>query len=280
MCCGEYYEVIKIVDDTTSIWKDFVLPVGCVALGFGLAEFASWSRKNKEINKVGESFDFEIDSLREPLKKQVAALKELKDTVVKYESISPALYIYKNLEFVKSLDRHLVSEYSEKKYGKENLKRTRKIYNTLIVIEAEMNRLNEFYEKFSNFLDSNYEEYRAIINRYTRTISDYDLELKKKQQTDPFIAETMKLFEETIFKASGTTDIMQFDESLHKKLIYLNIKNFGHPMYKHSSENNQNALDALMAIRIQTESFINKLNNIIKSLESSYEVLYNENIRQ
>ena len=273
----EYKEVIKDAGDIMSIWKDIFLPLGGVALGFGLSEGAAWLRKKREINKIGESFDFEIESLKEPLKKQIVALGELKTTIEKYESTSPALYIYKNIEFVKNLDRHLVSEYSEKKHGKESLKRTRKIFNTLIVIEAEMDRLNEFYDKFSDFLGNNYENYRAVVNQYMRTISDYDLELKKNKKTDPFIFALMQMFNDTILNASGTTDIMQFDDRLHKKIIHLNIQYFGHPLYKDSSENNQKALDTLMAIRIETDAFVNKLNNITKSLESSYDKLYKEN---
>ncbi|MBK9284097.1 MAG: hypothetical protein IPM51_07220 [Sphingobacteriaceae bacterium] len=274
----EYNEIETFVGENSPIWKDLLLSLGGVVVGFTLSESASWIREWKKKQKIGTSFDFEITALREPLKNQIGDIKDLKSVVVKYENVSPSLFIFKNLEFVKSLDRNIVSEYFKSKHGENNLKRTREIYNTLSVVEAEMERYNKFYEEFNIKLSANYHSYRMILTEYSRNLVDYDLLNSSQQNNDTYIISITTLFQQTVFSGGAISNIMPFEKSFHMPILNLNIKAHGHPFCEISSRHNQSALDVIMNVKIDTESFLSKLDNIEKSLKNCYERIYQEKL--
>jgi len=272
----EFNDIETFVGSESSLLKDLLLSLGGVVVGFVLAELASLYRKWNEKQKIGKSFDFEISALKDPLKNQINGIKDLKTAIEKYEEHSPSLFIYKNLEFVKSLDRNIVSEYFKSKHGEDNLKKTRVVYNTLSVIEAEMDRYNKFYEEFNVKLSSNYNLYRMNLTGYSRCLTNFDLSNQSIDNKDPYVVPIINLFKKYVFTGNGISNIMPFENDLHLPIVSLNIKSHGHPFYNDSSHYNQTALDIIMSVKIDTESFIGKLENIEKSLENCYAKIYQE----
>ncbi|OFX22070.1 MAG: hypothetical protein A2033_14285 [Bacteroidetes bacterium GWA2_31_9] len=278
MAIFEFNEIETIIGKDSIIWNDIFLSFGGIVLGFLLSEGKSLLNSKKEIKKIGKSFDFEIFALKYPLGKQIVAINDVKRSLSNYENITPSLFIVKNLEYVKSLDRRLVNEYLKNKYGKEDLKRIRLIYNSLNVIDLEMERYMKFYEEFNLNLNNNYNQFRSTLNEYARSSSEFNLLIKSNGEKDNYIDSIIELFKNTVFKEDVLSNIMPLESSLLEKLIPINLNNFGHPYYSTSRHLNQKAFDIIMNIKIDNQSFIRKLDNIIKSLSNCYEIIYNQKL--
>lgn len=273
----EFKDIENFYGQDSETWKDILLSLGGVFVGFGLSEFATYLRNNRQKNRIGKSFKNEIDSLKPALEMQIKFNKTVYiNENAKYNFIPPTAFIYKNLDYLKSLDRLQVSQYSKKQFGENYLKKVRIIYNQVTVIETEMERLLRFHETFMEELTSLYSLYREISNTYSRAIAEYFMITKLKTGDDKFIDDVMALTNDTLFKQHGTDNIVQFKNSLHLKLIEIQFNNNEHPMYKTVSNYNQKALDIITTITIKTESLIKKVNTVTVSLEKAYEKIYDE----
>lgn len=268
------FEIFYLQESDT--WKDVLLSFGGVGIGFGLSEFATFTRNNRQKNRIGKSFQNEIDSLKPSLANQIKSNKAFLIEINNYNFISPTAFVYKNLDFVKNLDRLQVSEYYKKEFSEDYLKKIRSIYNNLIIIETEMERLLSFYETFTSDLGIQYELYRVNANKYSRAVADYFSENKLKTGDDLFLDKLMNLTNETFFQQKGTNDIIQFKESLHMKLFEIEFGHNNHPLYKTVSEFNQNGFDIITTILTKTSSFSNKVKTINLSLDRSYKRMYDE----
>lgn len=281
MSIFEYNSIENYIGNESSPLKDLVLSFGGVVVGFILSESATFFKRKREIERIGKAFYFEIGSIKQPLKNQVKAINELKNSLTKNENIEPSLFIFKNLEFVKTLDRHSVSEYSRNKFKKENLKRIREIYNALNVVEAELDKYVKLYENLNFKLDALYEQYSSNINEYIRSFSSFKLQPDGTNYKDNFTDSIETLFLETVLKEETKKDgIIQYKETLHKKLLELYLRNPGHAYYKISNSYNQKAFDILNNHEIEVYIFIKKLESIMNSLKRCYEKIYSEDFLQ
>lgn len=274
----EFKDIENLYGQDSETWKDVLLTFGGVIVGFGLSELATLIRNNRQKNRIGRSFNNEIDALKPALINQVASNKLFINEISKYNFIAPTAFIYKNLDHVKSLDRLLISEYCKKQFGDAHLKKVRIIYNQLTIIESEMERLLSFYENYSADLSAQYDSYRANANKYSRAVADYFTSRKLKAGDDKFVDQILTLTQETLFKQKDTENIVQFQDSLHRKLIDIEYGNNGHPFYKTVTDFNQQGIDILTTITIKTNSFIRKVNTITSSLENCYQKIFDETI--
>lgn len=274
----EYKDIENFYGPDSEAWKDILLSLGGVIVGFGLSEIATFVRNKRQKDRVGKSFTNEIDALKPALVNQVSSNKTFVIEIAKYNFIAPTAFIYKNLDHVKSLDRLLVSEYCKKQYGEAHLKKVRIIYNQLTIIESEMERLVSFYESYSAELSVQYDSYRSIANKYSRSVADYFTENNLNTGDDKFVDQVMTLTKETLFTDKETENIVQFKDSLHRKLIDIEYGNNAHPIYKTVSEFNQQGIDSLTTIIIKTKAFIRKVNTITTSLGNCYQKIYDEAI--
>lgn len=272
----EFNNIENFYGQDSPLWKDLLLSFGGVALGFGLSEFANWIRNNRLKERVGKSFQNEVDSLKPALVNQVEANRLYLQELQKYHFISPTIYIHKNLDHVKSLDRLLVAEYCKKTFGQEYLKKVRTIFNQLSVIETEIDRLIRFHENFGADLSTQYALYRENANKYTRAVADYFTGKKLKTGDDPFVDSIMTLTQETLFKDRNSDDIIQFQDKLHLKIIELEYGKNDHPLYRTITEFNQTGLDIISSILIKNASLIRKVQIITRSLENCYKKIYEQ----
>lgn len=274
----EFKVIENFYGQDSEIWKNVMLTLGGVIVGFGLSELATLIHKNRQKNRIGKSFNNEIDAIKPALINQVSSNKLFLKEISKYNFIEPTAFIYKNLDHVNSLDRLIVSEYCKKQFGDAHLKMVRIIYNQLTIIETEMERLLNSYENYSAELSAQYESYRANSNKYIRTVADYSISNKLKSGDDMFVDQIMTLTQETLYKHNETGNIVQFQDSLHRKLIDITYGNNGHPLYKTVTDFNQQGIDILTTITIKTNSFLKKVYIITTSLENCYQKIFNETI--
>ncbi|WP_276980270.1 hypothetical protein [Flavobacterium filum] len=258
--------------------EDVILSLSGVALGFGLSELATWWRSRKVRNKVGSSFEFEIESMREPLGFQISSIIKLDEAVANHENATTAIhFIFKNLQYITNLDRSIVAEYFErkdKKKGKENLKKVRKIFNTVSLIETEIERYQKFYDEYNEKIALEYSKYRENLNTLVRKVSDTGLKFEQNQIKDHYIEELYALIKATVFNGNQIENIMPFEDSFHKPLIHLNLKYANHALYKEMEKYNAIGIDLIISVKIHAQSFNQKLSHIIPSLKLCYDDLY------
>ena len=272
MALFEIYEIDKYIgQESSTILKDIFL----VAFGFGLAEGANWLRKRGQVTKIGESFDLELASLKDALKKQIAENKSHSELIINYNGEPPTFYIFKNLDFVKSLDRHSVNEYYRLRKKKADPKQLRSIYNSFNVIEAELERLMKFYEEYNFKVSSFYREYMQIANRFARSMGDFEVKNSGALQNDEFFRTVATLLKSTLFAEKTIENIMPFEESLHRKLI--SIVTHTHLLYPEMIEFNHKGIDIIAKIKLDTDNYKKRVDNLTVSLERCYKSMFNEN---
>ena len=273
----EYNHIETLIGKDTPLWLTLIIAVSGVIVGFCLSEYAAWKRKIRQIKFVGKTFEFEINALKEPLKKQIEALEILKEAVKKHERINPSIYFYKNLVFIKSLDRLLVVSYYKMKKGDESYKTIRDIYNALSCIEIEIDRFMEFYNEFNENLSKNYLLFQDTLNSFTRSV----LMVKKINEDIPdlYISNLFNLFKENVTKEGGEiSNILHYREPFLLDISKLNLNNAKHPYFVHSQIYTQNCYDIISRVVKDSESLVFNTEIIKKSLIDNYEKIYKEKL--
>ncbi|MDQ3111381.1 MAG: hypothetical protein M3R17_15955 [Bacteroidota bacterium] len=262
---------ITIIDETAP-WAEILLSLGGVVLGFVLSEGVSFCRRRREINKEGESFDFEITSLKDPLTKQIEELNRLINELGTFIYNPTTIFLFKNLEFIKNTDRHKLNSYYEKKHGTDSLKKLRTINNNVVVIDAEISRFDLSYKEYSTQMGILYSDFNEASNKFVRALGAFHQQ--EKNRNDAYLKAIMELAAATVLSRKEKDNIMLLRDSLHERLMGMDYENSTHFLHGTISNFNQEGLDALNAINMQTNSFIRKVTVINTSLQGCLTQLF------
>jgi len=258
---------------------NIVLSFGGVVLGFLLSEGGNKWRIRKQRMKIGETFDLELASLKDALKNQIVHNKSYSEKITAFSHTPPTFYIFKNLDFVKSLDRHVVNEYYRLEKKNTDPKKIRVIYNSFNVIEAELERFMSFYEDYNGKISILYNQYKEYGNSFVRSMADFHIKNEATIKDDAFFNALSSLVKATLFGTKGTIDdIMPFEDSLHVKLISLETQHT-HPLREEMTAFNRKGRDIISTIKSDSDNYKKRVDNLTISLENCYKKVFNEEIK-
>jgi hypothetical protein len=259
---------------------NILLSFGGVVLGFILSEGGNKWRIRRQRIKIGETFDLELASLKDALKNQIIHNKFYSEKIKVFSHTPPTFYIFKNLDFVKSLDRHVVNEYYRLEKKNTDQKKIRVIYNSFNVIEAELERFMSFYEDYNSKISTLYHKYNEYGNTFVRSMGDFYIKNKETIKDDTFFNELSGLVKSTLFGNNGAIDdIMPFEDSLHTKLISLETQHT-HPLREEMTVFNRKGRDIISTIKSDSDNYKKRVDNLTLSLENCYKKVFGEEIKE
>lgn len=259
-------------------WKTIISSVIGIIIGFSLSEFSTWIKSRNTKKKTVETFSKELEAIKSALREQINSNIEFISGLEDYKFKNPRIAIGSNIEFVKEIDRLVISNYYESKLKDKQLKKIRSIYNHLNVIEFEMFRTQQFLEDFNKIADEKHDTYMASIDKIIRYLGKFrEGNIVDIKTSDPSKYKLLKLVEIEILKKKNSPDIIPFQQSFHEPLFMFCITNKEHKEIDINYLNDLNTVsyDILKRYKIKMDGFKSKMKVINESLERCYEKIYN-----
>lgn len=192
----------ELAEPPSDSWIDKSFPalIG-VILGFGLNRLFEHFKERKLIERAGEDFLNELNLLKEPLHKQIEAIKSVINVLKernKTFSMNITITLPLDNERFNANERLFVYKYFKSRYKKEESRKiVNQLYGIIKIVEAERKRIQDFFEKYIEEEKDEVKIFHAAISRMGRIFSSLlDQEEKKgnKIENDRFLFELYKIF--------------------------------------------------------------------------------------
>lgn len=134
-----------------SVWKDILLPIGCVFLGYIISELANFRKTSKEIRESGENFIIEINLIYTAITEQITELETYNNNLKSTIPTATPLRMVALLDFkrIESINKSLLYRFFIKKIKDKRkvILVVDKMYSHIRGIETTMNRIDMDFEK-------------------------------------------------------------------------------------------------------------------------------------
>ncbi len=264
----EYKNIENNINDSSSnydwLWG--------VLVGFLLAFVQNEIIKFKQIKKLGEIFNFEINSLKTVYINQIESLRQFKKQIQSNSTESLLkLHLLKKLDTIRLLDRVELAKYFQKRKNKASLGYVSEILNNLeityhVVLELEIIHRN--YTVNLNLLLNDYIKNLQKLNFIIRKYSDYPPELKAND-------ELIKLIDTFISnKNMNLIYILELKQNFHNSIrSEITIPTF---IIDNVIDFNTESLLIISNIENINKNFIYSLENIETTIVGNFKNIYKE----
>lgn len=188
---GEIIKVILIKEKSGFDFLKYLLPIFTLILGILIKEVMDRRSEKKRIKKSGERWIAELQSLHNPIKKQIESLKSFLKELEKEDFQPHKFQVYTSLsgEVFKSLDKNDLIKFIELRNKKSPFGDVVKISNN---VHGNISILVHLHETIQN----KFERYQDVTSKYTtfltkslqafhRAFRKYGVEIEKEIGASP-----------------------------------------------------------------------------------------------
>ncbi len=277
------YDVTKIImvkEKSKTDWLSYLLPIFTLVLGIFIQYQLEKKSNKKKIIKSGERWIAELQSLEEPIKKQIEVLNTFLEENKTNEFNTPKLttFSYLNGDIFKSLDKNDLIKFIEIKNNKKKFKdvvkisnRTNGYVNILVHLhETLLKKINEYLSKSSNHTNS----LSLGLQSFQNAFRDYGVNLRKELGYDPYKSNRYRpiadLYKKEIIShlQDGRFNPFVLEKDFFIPLVDILADLRLDPKTKELTYAVNSSLNAIKAIKFEKEYIAENINTIIEGYKN------------
>jgi len=278
----------ELAEPSADSWFDKSFPtlIG-VIVGFGLNRLLEHFKERKSIKLAGEDFLNELNLLKEPLQKQIEAIKSVVDVLKRSNktfSMNIAITLPLDHERFNAKERLFVYKYFKNKYKKDaSRKIVNQLYGIVKIVEAERNRIQDFFEKYIEGEKAEVKIFHAAISKMGRIFSSLLDEVEKgggKIENDKFLFEVYQILI-PVYQGNEQIGLPEAVETICKPIAEIISRNRFDDRHHKLTEQSQICFDCfhrhkslnstlefqLTQINISLEGLLKQLNEKLNELD-------------
>jgi hypothetical protein len=217
----EYNYIETLVGNPSSAW-DWIKPLAGVVVGFGL-KYGFDKHEEFEKRKItAETFQYEMKSFEQPIKKQIVMLKMFRQAVNDGKSSTLSNFLKLKFGTIKQLNRLDLVHYFIKKRGKTT-SYISTAYNSIELLESEMERLEKNIDEYINGANSEMNFYYSHLRQIYKIDLNYYAAIEKEQvKSSEIDKEEQALFEKYFLNMSISVNyLITLKDTFHNELTSL-----------------------------------------------------------